>query len=223
MRRVVPSRAIRVGLALLTGAWVCAACGSAGPKTPATSPASKLSFGSHVEASDPGLRDALARLALLPSAAAHRDVAAAYLRLAIRDKAYDHYEGAVRLDPKDAAAYDALARLWRDWGFPEHGLADAQRAVKWAPDSPIVRNTLGTVYEAMGLRHEARKAYWQAVEIDSHAEYALANLTRLLSVQLSEARRADAPPAAAAEAAKGDIRLAGAIPRRADTDRKGLP
>lgn len=200
MRRSL-TRAIRLGLALIAGTLVGSACRSATPRT-ATQPKTMLTSGTHVEASDPALRDSLARLALLPTAAAHRQVAADYQRLGIRDKAYDHLSAAVAREPKDAAAYDGLARIWRDWGFPEHGLADAQRAVKFAPASPITRNTLGTLYEAMGLRHEARQAYWQAVELDSHAEYALANLTRLLTVQLSEARRVDAPNALTGTPAK---------------------
>jgi tetratricopeptide (TPR) repeat protein len=193
MRRSL-GRAVRVGVALAIAAGICGGCRTAGPPSAFTSTAkTSMSGGSQVESTDPALRESLARIALLPSAAAHRDAAAAYLRLGIRDKAYDHLERAVELDPKDAPAYDGLARLWRDWGFPEHGLTDAQRAVKYAPASPIVFNTLGTLYEAMGLQHEAKQAYWRAVEIDSHAEYALANLTRMLTVQLSEARRAETP------------------------------
>jgi Flp pilus assembly protein TadD len=94
--------------------------------------------------------------------------------------------------------------MWRDWGFPHHGLQDAQRAVKYAPASPVVHNTLGTVFEGMGLRLQARQAYWRAVELDGRAEYALANLTRVLAVQWREARDANAVPTGAPQRAPLD-------------------
>jgi tetratricopeptide (TPR) repeat protein len=179
-------------IVMMTGGGIACRGGAGGMRVAVTPKTISSSGLSSIESADPSLREALARLALLPSAPHHRAVAAAYLRLRIRDKAYDHLTSAVFLDPRDAAAYDALARMWRDWGFPHQGLNDAQRAVKYAPTSPIVHNTLGTVFEAMGLRHQARQSYWRAVELDGRAEYALANLTRVLTVQWSEARDANA-------------------------------
>jgi tetratricopeptide (TPR) repeat protein len=131
------------------------------------------------EARDPRLRDSLARLRREPSGAAHREVAAAYRALEITDRAFDHLRSAVALDQRDAAAHDQLARMWRDWGLPQLGMADARAAVKHAPRSPVAHNTLGTLLEAMGRFGQARQAYQRALALDPDAAYAVANLKRL--------------------------------------------
>ena len=83
---------------------------------------------------------------------------------------------AIALDHTDAANYDALARLWRDSGFPQLGLVDAYRAVYYAPHSAVARNTLGTILQALGNRALAHDEYVRALEIDPSAAYALNNL-----------------------------------------------
>jgi hypothetical protein len=88
-----------------------------------------------LESTDQALRRALAELALDPTGERHRAVAAAYLRAGIPDQAFDHFTAALRLDRSDAGAYDGLARIWRDWGFPHLGLSDAYRAAYYAPRS----------------------------------------------------------------------------------------
>jgi Flp pilus assembly protein TadD len=111
-----------------------------------------------------------------PAPETHRLAAEEYRRLGIADRAYDYLQRALRLDAGDAATYDALARLWRDGGLPGLALADAHRAVYYAPWSPIARNTLGTVFQALGRRAEARTQYERALDLDPAAAYALNNL-----------------------------------------------
>src|SRR6185503_18945938 len=67
-----------------------------------------------LEASDPALSAALVKLALSPTAESHRQVALEYRRLGVLDQAHAYFTKAVTLDPNDAAALDALARIWRD-------------------------------------------------------------------------------------------------------------
>ena len=129
-----------------------------------------------VEATDPGLRDALAAHLAAPSAATARPVAEAYARLDIFDRAHQFYQQILQLQPDDAGAHDGLARLWRDAGFPHLGLPDSHRAVFYAPDSPIARNTLGTVLQALGHWTAARQEYERALALDPGASYALNNL-----------------------------------------------
>ncbi|HEX5109961.1 MAG TPA: hypothetical protein VFV95_16025 [Vicinamibacterales bacterium] len=129
-----------------------------------------------IEASDAGLGAALAKAALTPSPASYRAVAAEYRRLNVFDRAHQYLARAVALDHTDAANYDALARLWRDSGFPQLGLAEAYRAVYYAPRSAVARNTLGTVLQALGQRSLAHDEYVKALEIDPSAAYALNNL-----------------------------------------------
>ena len=102
-----------------------------------------------VEATDTRLREALAVQIAFPTPQHMRAVAAEYRRLNIVDRAHAYLSSALVADPTDPATYDALARLWRDAGAPQLGLADAHRAVYFAPDSPEARNTLGTVLQAM--------------------------------------------------------------------------
>jgi Flp pilus assembly protein TadD len=129
-----------------------------------------------VEASDPALGAALALATLRPTSSTHRVVAREYMRVGILDKAHEHLTLAVTADPRDAAAWDGLARIWRDWGFPHLGLPDAYRALYFAPQSPVVRNTLGTILQALGRRQEARLRFEQALALDPGAAYALSNL-----------------------------------------------
>jgi tetratricopeptide (TPR) repeat protein len=142
-------------------------------------PAGMRRSGTTVEHTDPRLAEAVALLEAFPTAAAWRLVAAEYVRLGILDAAYDHYRRAVQLDPRDAAAYDGLARVWRDSGFPHLGLGDARRAAYFAPYSAEAHNTLGTLHHALGQRRSARDAYEFALMLEPGAAYALNNLCYL--------------------------------------------
>lgn len=129
-----------------------------------------------IEATDAKLAAALTQERVAASAETYRAIAEEYRRLNIFDKAHYFYSKALALAPDDAAAFDGLARMWRDSGFPHLGLADAHRAVYFAPHSPVVHNTLGTVLQAMGRRDLARAEYERAVHLDASAAYALNNL-----------------------------------------------
>jgi tetratricopeptide (TPR) repeat protein len=142
-------------------------------------PASSASLLPTVETSDPVLSAALLKLSIAETPEAHRTVAEQYRGLAILDMAHDHFLRASQLDRADAAAYEGLARIWRDWGFPQLGLADASRAVYYAPSSASAHNTLGTLLAALNHRVEARRAYGRAVELEPRAAYALSNLCYL--------------------------------------------
>jgi len=131
-----------------------------------------------IETSDAAFAAALLSVSAQPTAANHRDVAARYVRLGILDQAHEHFSAAVALDPSDAASWDGLARIWRDWGFPNLALSDAHRAVYYAPHSASVHNTLGTVLNALGKRREARAEFEQALALNVTAAYALTNLCR---------------------------------------------
>jgi tetratricopeptide (TPR) repeat protein len=129
-----------------------------------------------LEASDPQLSAALSALAASRTAENHRRVASEYRRLGVLDMAHKHFTGAVQLDAHDAAAFDGLARIWRDWGFPQLGLGDAYRAVALAPDSAIAANTLGTLLEGSGRTQSARRWYERAHRLDPDASYPLINI-----------------------------------------------
>jgi tetratricopeptide (TPR) repeat protein len=136
-------------------------------------------MGSTIEAHDPKLSAALLKLRLLPSAAQHRAAADEYRRLGVLDAAFDQLSAAIQLDPRDAAAYDGRARIWRDWGAPAMGMGDASRAVYYAPRSAAAHNTLGTLLAATDRREDARREFITAVALDPSASFAQANLATL--------------------------------------------
>lgn len=129
-----------------------------------------------IEGHDPRLIAALAVATAQPGPESYRAVAREYARLRILDRAHDYLSRALAYNRRDWATYDALARVWRDSGSPGLALGDAHRAAYFAPDSPVARNTLGTVLQAMGRRGEAREQYEIALRLDPAASYALNNL-----------------------------------------------
>lgn len=150
------------------------------------------SFGATLESTDPQVGAALTAVALHPTPEAHRRAAAAYNRRGVWDQAHEHLMAALALDREDGATYDALARLWRDARLPHLALGDAYRAVFYAPQWAAARNTLGTVFQALGRRTQARDEYARALTLDPGAAYALNNLCYgwLLERRLDEARAA---------------------------------
>ena len=149
-----------------------------------------------LESKDGKLAEALLLAATAPTAEGLRRVGDEYRRVGIPDMAFRYYNRALRADSTNAAAYDGLARIWRDWGLPGLGLGDASRAVYYARTSGASYNTLGTVMQALGNRREARAAYEQAYRSDPLASYALTNLCYLSFLEahtdtaLGECRRA---------------------------------
>jgi Flp pilus assembly protein TadD len=128
------------------------------------------------ETTNPALAAALNALKAAPTALQEDRVADLYRRAGVLDTAYDHYTSALRLDPRDATAFDGRARIWRDWGFPSFGLGDAYRAVYFAPRSAAARSTLGTLLQAIGELGAARQQYSQALVLEPGAPFALNNL-----------------------------------------------
>lgn len=169
-----------------------------------------------VESTDRPLSAALLRLAIAPTPAAHLAVAERYRTLGILDMAYEHYLRASQIDGTDSSAYEGLARIWRDWGFPQLGMADASRAVYFAPASASAHNTWGTVLAAAGRRDEARREYERAVQLDPGAAYAWNNLCYLSFLA------GDAPKAVAecGEALSADPTLAAARSTLASLERR---
>jgi Flp pilus assembly protein TadD len=190
-------------------------------------PARKTLSGPTLESFDPSLAAALLALRAFPGAEAHRRVAREYARLGIFDFAQRHYRAALSIDPRDGAAYEGLARLWRDAHLPALALGDAQRAVYYAPRSPEVRNTLGTVLQALGKNREARNAYESVLVLQPRAAYALNNLGYLAllegdSTQAIRRFRAALAADATLVAAKHNLALGYAVAGRMDLARQAL-
>ncbi len=132
-----------------------------------------------IESRDPALGEALAAHGKAPTLATHLRVAEEYQRVGVQDLALDHYTDALRLEPRNVAALDGRARLWRDAGLLLPALGDAHRARYFDPSSAAVRNTLGTILERRGLCREALSEYREALRLDPDAGWAQQNVTRL--------------------------------------------
>jgi tetratricopeptide (TPR) repeat protein len=146
----------------------------------------------------PELGAALKRHAEAPTVRNEVELAQAYHDAGILDQAYDHYQVAARDDPREAAAWDGLARIWRDWGYPHLGLGDAYRAVWADPASPVVRNTLGTILQLLGRNQAAQEQYARAVTLDPAAAYAHYNFAVVCAAQREYVAAAEAFERAAA-------------------------
>jgi Flp pilus assembly protein TadD len=129
-----------------------------------------------LETSDPALAAALLEATLAPTADSLRGVAEEYRRLKVIDKGHNYLNRALALAPKDSRVHEGLARLWRDAGLPHLAMSDAHRAVYYDKKSAAARNTLGTVFQALGRRAEARREYELAAALDPLAAYAQNNI-----------------------------------------------
>ena len=129
-----------------------------------------------VESQDPALAAALLRLAAHPSAEAHEAVSLEYRRLGLLEDAYTHVTAAAALEPRDARAYEMRARIWRDWGFPSSGMADAARAVYYAPQSASAHNTWGTLLPEPAGWSTHEREFDRARSLDPAGAYAQTNL-----------------------------------------------
>jgi len=147
--------------------------------------------GTTVEHTDKALSDALKKVHAAGTAANHLAVAAQYRRLRILDRAFDEATLALKRDGRSAAAFEQRAQIWREWGFPQLGLPDAQRAVFFAPRSASAQNTLGTVLQSVGQTEAARGAFMHVLDLDPSAGYAWSNLCYLSLLTGNTARALD--------------------------------
>jgi tetratricopeptide (TPR) repeat protein len=180
-----------------------------------------------LEAHDPVLTAALVKLAAFEGPSEHRRLAERYRELGIIDTAFDHFARARELDPTDAVASEALARIWRDWGFPDLGLADARRALDAAPAWPAAHNTLGTLLAALGRYGEAREAYRSALALDRTVPYVWSNVCYLSFLEGHAVRAVDECAIAleldgGLQAARNNLALAYAALGQADLARQTL-
>ena len=146
-------------------------------------PLSKNEAVETLESRDPALAAEVLLASSQPTAQRYRNVGERYRERGILDAAYRNFNRAIAMNPRDGAAYEGLARVWRDWGLPRLALGDAHRAVYYAPRSGSARNTYGTVMQALGRYDHARTAYEAASWLERQAAYAVNNLCYLAFVE----------------------------------------
>jgi len=143
-----------------------------------------------IETQNPVIQKALLILAMHETAAVHRQLAYAYKAAGVTDFALRHFQRAAALEPCDAAAYDGMARVWRDSGLPGIALGDAYRALN-CQSSAEIYNTLGTVFIALGQERNAREAFQHALAVNPNASFALNNMCymEVIAGHLTEGER----------------------------------
>ena len=136
-----------------------------------------------LETRDSAIAAELLQVSNQPTAERYRSLAEHYRERGVLDAAYRNFNRAIAINPRDGAAYEGLARVWRDWGLPQLAVGDAHRALYYAPQMASARNTFGTLMQALGQYKEARAAYELASRLEPDAAYPVNNLCYLAFVQ----------------------------------------
>jgi tetratricopeptide (TPR) repeat protein len=142
-----------------------------------------------IETRDPALRAALRNLLAEPSAENHVRVGNAYRQVGVLDRSMDHYDAALKLDNRLAAAYDGRARVWRDWGLLSPALGDAMRATYYGGGVPAIQNTLATVLMELGRCGAAARVLEHVAEQHPNVSYVTENLAILARVAVERPER----------------------------------
>jgi Flp pilus assembly protein TadD len=146
-----------------------------GPVKP-IEPIPKSSSTGTLETADGDLAAAIALVGKTPTTDAVVRAADEYVRLKVYDRAEELLTQALRQRPNDATLHDRLARLWRNWGFPDLAWPHASRAAYYDPRSASVQNTMATIQVALGRLDVAASKLERAVALDPGAAYAFSNL-----------------------------------------------
>jgi serine/threonine-protein kinase len=111
---------------------------------------------------DPDFARARAHLAL-----SHMTIAAMYDRTQERnDQARLEAEAALRLQPGQSEAHEALGQYWRAQGDPLQALAEFERALEGSPNSSALHLVLGYIFRELGRWEEAAAAFERSVRFD---------------------------------------------------------
>lgn len=97
-------------------------------------------------------------------------------------EAADAYRDAIRIDNRDAWSMNNLALVLIDEGFHELAISPLARAVELNPDVAVFFNNLGMALEHTGQFRDAETAYASALEVDASYTKAIANLSRVQTV-----------------------------------------
>ena len=97
-------------------------------------------------------------------------------------EAADAYREAIRIDNEDVWSMNNLALVLIDEGFHDLAIPPLARAVELNPDVAVFFNNLGMALEHTGRFREAETAYTSALYVDASYGKALANLSRVETV-----------------------------------------
>jgi len=95
----------------------------------------------------------------------HSNLGLAYASVGDKEKALQHYQAAVQVNPHDAEAYINLGLFWLHEKNFEESLAQSFRALEIKRESEKAHNTIGVAYLHQGNRKEAAKHFREALRI----------------------------------------------------------
>ncbi|MGO9486580.1 MAG: tetratricopeptide repeat protein [Rhodomicrobium sp.] len=85
----------------------------------------------------------------------------------------------MRLEPKNADAYNGRAWAYFKAGKAAQGLPDAEKSLELRPNDPGTLDTRGSIFEALGRREEAIGDFRRALSKDPTKQSSKDGLKRL--------------------------------------------
>ena len=95
------------------------------------------------------------------------------------ERAIADFTEAIRLDPKNAYAYNSRADTLRESGKAAQGLPDAEKALQLDSGNADFWDTRAQIFQALGRRQEAIADYKRALELDANMTETRERLKRL--------------------------------------------
>ena len=109
----------------------------------------------------------------------HYSLAVAYERKDLPQKAIQHYQRCLSIDPYTVQARYNLAKIYRQMGYLDAAILEFQRAVALKPDFAEGHNGLGITYARQGEYRQAIGAFQRALTLEPGHGWAQLNLANV--------------------------------------------
>jgi len=116
----------------------------------------------------------------------HSNLGLAYASVGEKEKALQHYQTAVQINPRDAEAYLNLGSFWLHEKNFEESLRQSRRALEIRQDSDKAHNNIGVALLYQGKRDEAVTYFQKALRINPGYVAAKKNLEMTLRPNVSQ-------------------------------------
>jgi len=106
-------------------------------------------------------------------------LAVAYERKGLKQKAVEHYQRCLSIDPYTVQARYNLAKIYRELGYLDAAVLEFQRAVALKPDFAEGHNGLGITYARQGAYQQAIEQFRRALALNPDHGWAQLNLANV--------------------------------------------
>jgi Tfp pilus assembly protein PilF len=96
-------------------------------------------------------------------ARAHNNLGRVYQQRKLAEKAMEHYQTAIRLNPDFYLAYANLGTVYSDKGLTDKAIEQYRMAIRLDPDFALAHYNLGTAYGSQGLTDKAIEHFQSAL------------------------------------------------------------